>query len=185
MLVVIADSGGVLIPYLAPPATPVSAVTDTTAPTAGTLSATATGSTMIEMTVAGASDNLSLSSTPYAFSTDGGTTWSPWSASGSYVATGLSAATSYACRHRVRDAAGNISTGATVNATTPASPLSSTWAFTHADGAVTFPITADSGTASITNPAGSRPPRTCRTSCSGGCPVEGPTASVTGPRRSP
>lgn len=91
---------------------------DTTSPTAGTLTATG-GEAQVVLSVAGASDETALHATPYAFSTDGGTTWGSWQAGSGATITGLSAGV-VTCRHRVRDAAGNISLGATKTATVTA-----------------------------------------------------------------
>lgn len=91
------------------------AVPDTTAPTAGTLTATG-GVEEVALSVTGALDETALHAAPYSFSVDGGSTWGAWQAGSTAVITEL-AAGAIVCRHRVRDAAGNISLGATKNAT--------------------------------------------------------------------
>ena len=87
-------------------------------PTAGTLAASAITETGFTLTVTGASDETALHATPYAFSTDNGTTWTAYQSENSRVMTDLTPATAYQARHRVRDASGNVTTGAAVTATT-------------------------------------------------------------------
>lgn len=87
---------------------------DTTAPTAGTLAVTvkdksATG------TVSGATDDRRV--TGYAFRVGSGA-WSAWQSSPIFEFTGLSASTPYWFQHQVRDAAGNVTVGTAVQATT-------------------------------------------------------------------
>lgn len=92
--------------------------TDTTAPTAGTVAASSITATGFTLTVSGASDETALHASPYAFSTNNGSTWSAYQTSNVYVASGLAPSTGYTVRHRVRDAAGNVSVGASVSVTT-------------------------------------------------------------------
>lgn len=91
---------------------------DTTPPTVGTMAASAITETGFTLTVSGASDAVGLHATPYAFTTNGGTDWAAYQASPVYVASGLTAATGYSCNWRVRDAAGNVSTGTAQTVTT-------------------------------------------------------------------
>ena len=107
---------------------------DTTPPTAGTLAGSAITDTSFTLTVTGAADETALDAAPYAFSTDNGATWSAYQAAATYNATGLTASTAYTCQHRVRDAAGNVSTGTAITVTTgaPVTPLTLAWV---ADGA--------------------------------------------------
>ena len=93
---------------------------DVTAPTAGTLAGSAITSSGFTLTVAGADDETALHATPYAFSTNGGSSYSAWQAGATYAATGLTESTGYSCRHQVRDAAGNVATGTAVTVTTSA-----------------------------------------------------------------
>lgn len=99
---------------------------DTTNPIPGTLSPSVVTETGFTVTVTGASDDRVLSTGPYSFSVDGGA-WSAWQASADYVATGLTASTTYNVKHRVRDAAGNIAEGVSINVSTPAPTESWTW----------------------------------------------------------
>ena len=103
---------------------PATAVTfpDSTPPTAGTLTVGTVTAHTIAMSVSGASDAMGLHTSPYAFSTDDGTTWSAWQAAASYTASGLAAATTFQAKHRVRDAAGNITVGTAMSATTLVAP---------------------------------------------------------------
>lgn len=105
--------------WLASPAGVTLAAGDTTAPTAGTLAASAITSDGFTLTVTGAADETALAALPYRFSTDNGTTWSAWRST-PYVATGLAASTAYTCQHQTRDAAGNTSTGTSITVTTGA-----------------------------------------------------------------
>ena len=91
---------------------------DVTNPTPGTLASSAITSSGFTLTVSGASDAGGLHATPYAYSTDNGSTWSAWQAGATYNATGLAASTAYQVRHKVRDAAGNEATGTAVTVTT-------------------------------------------------------------------
>lgn len=91
---------------------------DSTPPTVGTMAASSITETGFTLTVSGASDTVALHATPYAFTTNGGSTWSAYQASPVYVASGLTASTGYSCNWRVRDAAGNVSTGTSQTVTT-------------------------------------------------------------------
>lgn len=103
------DAGTVLVP-------------DTAAPGAGTLAESSVIDTSFTLTVTGASDDTALHATPYAFSTDNGSTWSAWQAGATYTVSGRSPSTAYTCRHKVRDAAGNEATGTAITVTTAAPP---------------------------------------------------------------
>lgn len=91
---------------------------DHTAPTVGTLAISSETKTTLTLTVTGAADAGGLDPEPYRFSTNGGVTWSEWQTSNVYLASGLTAETTYHCRHETRDAAGNVSVGAIVNGIT-------------------------------------------------------------------
>lgn len=91
---------------------------DTAAPTAGTLSVTPSNTSAM-LSVSGARDDRAVAG--YSFRVSSGT-WSPWQSSHTYTAAGLSPNTGYAFTHRVKDATGNIATGAPVQATTTATP---------------------------------------------------------------
>lgn len=91
---------------------------DTTPPSPGVLTVEP-GHVSADLTVSGASDDRAV--TGYAFRVGSGA-WSAWQAEPTFTAGGLSAATSYAFQHRVRDAAGNEATGTAVSATTTANP---------------------------------------------------------------
>ena len=93
---------------------------DVTAPTAGTIAGSSITSSSFTLTVTGATDETALHATPYAFSTNGGSSYSTWQAGATFAASGLTAATGYSCRHKVRDAALNEATGAAVTVTTGA-----------------------------------------------------------------
>lgn len=92
---------------------------DMTAPIAGTLAVTVTD-VKADLTVSGASDDRGA--VQFSFSKDNGTTWTAYQDAASYAFTGLTASTSYQFRHRVRDAAGNVTTGTAVSKTTAAAP---------------------------------------------------------------
>lgn len=92
---------------------------DTTPPTAGVLSVTP-AHTSAALSVSGASDNRAV--TGYAFQVGATGGWSGWQSSPSFTATGLTVSTSYAFRHKVRDAAGNEALGAAVTVSTTAKP---------------------------------------------------------------
>ena len=100
--------------WVTPAATP-----DTTAPVAGTLAVTVTD-VKADLSVSGASDDRGY--VQYSFSKDNGATWTAYQDSASYSFTGLSSATAYQFRHRVKDAAGNTATGTAVPKTTNATP---------------------------------------------------------------
>jgi len=80
---------------------------DSTPPTPGTIAESGITASGFTLTISGAADAGGLHATPYAFSTDNGATWSAYQASSVLAVTGKSASTSYQCRGRVRDAAGN------------------------------------------------------------------------------
>ncbi|MGJ6980014.1 hypothetical protein ACSDQ9_05715 [Aestuariimicrobium soli] len=81
---------------------------------AGTLTASPTSTTAL-LTVAG-----HLNVTEFAYSKDGGTTWSAWQSAASYTFTGLTASTSYTFRHKARGADMVEKLGATVTVSTQA-----------------------------------------------------------------
>ena len=116
-----------------------SGTVDVTAPTAGSLVASSVTASGFTLTVTGASDAIGLHAQPYAFSTDGGSTWTPWQASAVYVATGAEA-TTYSCQHKVRDAALNEATGTPINVTTT-STTSLAYLQTASSGAEAGPYT--------------------------------------------
>ena len=97
---------------------------DTTAPTAGALSVT-TSQTSATLTVSGAADDRGVAG--YAFKVGSGA-WSAWQDSGSYTASGLTQSTSYTFQHKVKDAAGNETLGASVAKSTTAAPVADTTA---------------------------------------------------------
>ena len=101
---------------------------DTTAPVAGTLSVAVTD-VKADLTVSGASDNRAV--TGYSFSKDNGSTWTAYQDSSAYTFTGLTPSTAYQFRHRVKDAAGNVTTGTAVSKTTNATPP---WGTIYSDG---------------------------------------------------
>lgn len=92
---------------------------DTTAPVAGTLTVAVTD-VKADLSVSGASDDRGY--VQYSFSKDNGATWTAYQDSSAYTFTGLTASTAYQFRHRVRDAAGNVTTGTAVSKTTNAAP---------------------------------------------------------------
>lgn len=91
---------------------------DTVSPTAGTLTVTPSNTSAM-LAVTGARDDRTVAG--YSFRVGSGT-WSPWQASASYTATGLTPTTGYSFTHRVKDAAGNTIVGSPVQATTTATP---------------------------------------------------------------
>lgn len=95
--------------WTTPAATP-----DTTAPVAGTLAVTVTGTTAT-LTVSGASDDRSIQS--YEWSKDGGTTWPARTTGPSHTFTGLAPSTSYTWRHRVTDGT-NVTLGVPITKAT-------------------------------------------------------------------
>lgn len=122
--------------WVTPAATP-----DTTAPVAGTLAVTTTD-TKADLSVSGASDDRGY--VQYSFSKDNGATWTAYQDEATYTFTGLTASTAYTFKHRVKDAAGNVTMGTAVSKTTNATPpeqvtlkTALTDTFTRADGALT------------------------------------------------
>ena len=105
---------------------PFAAAPDVVAPTAGALSVTAHDHDSIDLLVTGASDETALAAAPYSYSSDNGATWSAYQAGATYVFSGLAASTTYTLRHRVKDAAGNVTTGAAITQATDAAPADST-----------------------------------------------------------
>ena len=121
-------AGNYSTPVLSVPSYTLAASTDVTLPTVGTMAASSITSSGFTLTVSGAADEAGgsgLHATPYAFTTDNGETWTAYQASPVYAASGLAASTTYSCNWRVRDAAGNVSTGTAQTVTTgaPATPL--------------------------------------------------------------
>lgn len=109
---------------------------DVTPPTAGGRAATSVTDAGFVMTVTGAADETALAAAPYAFTTDG-STWSAYQASAVYVASGLTASTEYTTNHRVKDAAGNVTTGTAATVTTAASDVTAPTVGTLAGSAIT------------------------------------------------
>ena len=124
---------------------------DTTAPVAGTLAVTVTD-VKADLSVSGASDDRGY--VQYSFSKDNGSTWTTYQDSASYTFTGLTASTAYQFRHRVKDAAGNVATGAAVTKSTaappptPKSPEAIGALTMHYDPSVTSSVTSASGAVS-------------------------------------
>ncbi len=96
---------------------------DTVPPTAGTLAASAITDTTATVTVTGAADGTGLGVAPYDFSADNGATWTGYQAPPEYNWIGLTPATEYQMRHRVKDAAGNVTVGTAITVTTSAASL--------------------------------------------------------------
>lgn len=96
---------------------------DAVAPTAGTLASSAITDTTFTLTVSGAADETALAAAPYAFSTDDGGSWTAYQTAAAYAVTGKTASTAYQCKHRTKDAAGNVSTGTAITVTTGAASL--------------------------------------------------------------
>ena len=111
-------AGNYSTPVLSVPSYTMAASSDVTAPTVGTMAASAITSSGFTLTVSGAADETALHATPYAFTTDGGTTYSAYQASPVYATTGKTAETGYSCNWRVRDAEGNVSIGTAQTVTT-------------------------------------------------------------------
>lgn len=128
---------------------------DTTPPSAGSLAASAIAATSFTLTATGASDNSALHALPYAFSSDNGSTWSAYQTSAAFNVTGKVASTAYQCRHRVRDAAGNVSTGTTITVTTTTTPTTMTYSesFTRANGTNLVGLLTEVGGAEMHNSA--------------------------------
>ena len=117
---------------------------DTTAPVAGTLAVTVTD-VKADLTVSGASDDRG--SVQYSFSKDNGATWTTYQDSASYTFTGLTASTAYTFRHRVKDAANNVTTGTAVSKTTAATPpVDPSTLYPNAAVIDTFTVNAADGT---------------------------------------
>lgn len=104
---------------------------DVTDPTAGTLTSSNITSTTFDLTVSGAADETALHAQPYRFSTDNGSSWSPYQASPVFNVTGKVASTAYTCVHETRDAAGNTSLGSSIVVNTLAA---FNYAYTDNDG---------------------------------------------------
>ena len=111
---------------------------DTTAPVAGTLAVTVTD-VKADLTVSGASDDRGY--VQYSFSKDNGATWTGYQDAATYSFTGLSPSTAYQFRQRVKDSAGNVTTGTAVSKMTNATPP---WGAVYADD-----FTAPDGTALV------------------------------------
>ena len=93
--------------------------TDSTPPTPGTLTASLVASTGFTLTVTGATDNIALHpSAPYSFTTNGGSSWSPYQSSNVFAVSDLTEDTAYTCQHSVRDSSGNVATGTSQVVTT-------------------------------------------------------------------
>jgi len=122
---------------------------DTTPPTAGTLAGSAITSSGFTLTVTGAADETALHATPYAFSTDNGATYTAYQSSPTYSATGLTAETAYQCKHRVRDAAGNVSEGTAITVTTSSAVITDT--FNRTNSATTLGTTETGETWAVTS----------------------------------
>ena len=92
-------------------------IPDTTAPTPGTLAASAITDTSFTLTASGATDDRTV--TGYAFDTGAGT-FGNYQTSPVLAVAGKTAGTTYTCRHKARDAAGNEATGASIQVRTVA-----------------------------------------------------------------
>ena len=118
-------------------------IPDTVPPNPGTLSVSV-DATWADLTVTGATDDHGI--TGYAFSSDNGTTWTAWQDAPTARLEGLTASTEYTFRHRVRDAALNVSEGGAVVQSTLAGPfLGVTDGFTGAEGSVVDRTTETGG----------------------------------------
>ena len=95
-------------------------IPDTVPPNPGTLSVSVDAA-WADLTVTGATDDHGI--TGYAFSSDNGTTWTAWQDAPTARLEGLTASTEYTFRHRVRDAALNVSEGGAVVQSTLAGPF--------------------------------------------------------------
>ena len=132
-------AGNTSTPVLSVPSYTMAASADVTSPTVGTMAASSITSSGFTLTVSGAADETALHAQPYAFTTDNGTTWSAYQTSNVYAATGKTAAAGYTCNWRVRDAAGNVSTGTAQTVTTSAAgdTTDPTWSATFTMGTPT------------------------------------------------
>ena len=118
-------------------------IPDTVPPNPGTLSVSV-DATWADLTVTGATDDHGI--TGYAFSSDNGTTWTAWQDAPPARLEGLTASTEYTFRHRVRDAALNVSEGGAVVQSTLAGPfLGATDGFTGAEGSIVDRTTETGG----------------------------------------
>ena len=143
------DAGGVWAYKMVEGWTVPALATDTTRPVAGTLNVVVKSATSLELKVTGASDDRGLHATPYSFSLDSGATWTPWQASATYTATGLTTDRSYSLVAKVRDTANLEALTQIVTATpTAAEPTMSTLilrdTFTRPDGTL-LGSSADTG----------------------------------------
>ena len=93
------------------------ALPDTVTPVAGTLASSSITETGFTLAITGASDVGGLHAQPYCFDSGAGT-FGAWQASASLAVTGKAAGTAYTAQHKVRDAAGNEATGASIVVTT-------------------------------------------------------------------
>lgn len=94
---------------------------DTTPPTPNpaTISGPPTHtSTTITVTATTATDETSLGSAPYRFSSDNGSTWTSYQSSASYTFTALAPSTSYNIRVQYQDAAANAGTASAASSVT-------------------------------------------------------------------
>jgi chitodextrinase len=113
--------------------------TDTTAPTAPTLSASGTTQTTTNLSWSGATDNVAV--TGYDVYKDGALLGS--TASTTYAVSGLTASTSYAFTVKAKDAAGNVSVASNTASVTTLAPVADTTA-------PTAPTLSASGTTQTT-----------------------------------
>ena len=80
-------------------------------------------------------------------SKDNGATWTAYQDSATYTFTGLTASTAYQFRHRVKDAANNVTTGTAVSKTTAATPpVDPSTLYPNAAVIDTFTVNAADGT---------------------------------------
>jgi len=136
---------------------------DTTGPTGATVAVSGVSASGYTVTVSGAVDvETGLHATaPYAFSKDGGATWTAWQASPSYSVTGLEASTTYpAPKVKVRNqsstpdesvftAPAGVTTksGVTFQAAVADPPATFAWNMDEATGATAFAQTGTDTTA--------------------------------------
>ncbi|MFV2021288.1 S8 family serine peptidase [Micromonospora sp. LOL_023] len=136
-------------------ADPGGTVTDTVAPsTPGAPVASNVTATSATLTWTASTDNVGVTGYDIQRSTGGGTfTLVGTSTTNSYVATGLTAGTTYQFRVRARDAAGNLSAfSSTVTVTTPTSSGTCNVAYTISSGGSTFTsniLITNTGTSTI------------------------------------